>query len=59
MFIKPPKPQSKYKPIIDHFKMVCQGIRNEYENGAGHRSLAVDLNTLRSLLKSLKYSRKN
>jgi len=43
----------KHKEIVDFFKLVCQGIKDEYNKGASHRSSIVDINTLKSLLKSL------
>ena len=46
---KTPK-QKKQRAIIDFFKLVCSGIRDEYENGASHRSQIVDINTLKTLL---------
>jgi len=40
------------KKIVDWFdKIVCPGIRAEYESGASHRSSADDKRTLLELLK--------
>lgn len=38
------------KEIIKWFKMVCNGIRQEYEQGASPRKLEVDITTLKKLL---------
>lgn len=36
--------------VIKWFEMVCNGIRQEYENGASHRNLERDKCTLESEL---------
>lgn len=40
----------KSQEIIDWFEIVCKGIRAEYEEGASHRDLEIDKNTLAGLL---------
>lgn len=42
------------KQIIQWFKTVCEGIRQEYEQGASHRKLEVDIIILKKLLNSSK-----
>lgn len=42
------------KEIIQWFRMVCEGIRQEYEQGASHRKLEVDVETLKKLFNSSK-----
>lgn len=38
--------------IIKFFVSVCKGIRQEYQNGASHRSLSEDIKTLKYLLEN-------
>lgn len=38
--------------IIEWFEMVCEGIRDEYEQGASHRSLNTDKETLLEMLEN-------
>lgn len=42
------------KDIIKFFKIVCEGIRGEYEKGWSHRNFEKDVKTLRKLLKEVK-----
>lgn len=42
------------KEIIQWFRMVCEGIRQEYEQGASRRKLKTDIATLKKLLNSSK-----
>ena len=42
------------KEIIKWFKMVCYGIRQEYESGASHRKLNTDVVFLKRLLKNIR-----
>jgi len=45
------KAKEKNKKIIDFFKLVCRGIRGEYEKGWSHRDLKKDIKTLKGLSK--------
>lgn len=45
--------QKTKKQIIKFFKMVCKGIRKEYEQGASYRKLEVDVICLEELLNKL------
>jgi hypothetical protein len=56
MYIKAPKPKSKdltKRQIVRFFKVVCKGIRDEYEKGASYRRLDIDVSELRELLGKL------
>jgi len=39
--------------IVEWFEMVCEGIRDEYEQGASHRDLNTDKETLAELLEEM------
>ena len=41
---------AKTKRVISWFEAVCKGIRWEYEQGASHRRLETDKQTLREML---------
>lgn len=44
------KHRNIYKEIHTFFKVVCDGIRAEYENGASERDFDIDKQTLDRLL---------
>lgn len=47
------KREVKKKEIAEWFKMICKGIRSEYEQGASLRELEIDGKTLERMLKEI------